>query len=117
MSDRPHQGDIVWADPDPTRGREQARPRPFAIVSVDQLNRSPLGLSLAVPLTRTDFSNALHLEVKPPDGGVKERSFAMPEQIRALSHERIARRLGNLRGATRSELLRRCRLLLSEQAS
>lgn len=117
MSDPPRQGDIVWADPDPTRGREQAKPRPFVIVSVDQLNRSSLGLSLAVPLTRTDFANAFHLELAPSEGGLKERSFAMPEQIRALSHERIARRLGSLRGATVSELLRRCRLLLTESIS
>jgi mRNA-degrading endonuclease toxin of MazEF toxin-antitoxin module len=41
----------------------------------------------------------------------------MPEQIRALSHERIARRLGSLRGTTLTELLRRCRLLLSEPTS
>lgn len=114
MSPTPRQGDVVWADPDPTRGSEQAKARPFAVVSVDQLNRSPLGLSLAVPLTRTDFSNALHVEIAPPEGGVRERSFAMPEQVRALSHERVTRRLGALRGATLAELLRRCRLLLTE---
>jgi len=106
----------VWADPDPIRGREQAKARPFVIVSVDQLNRSPLALSLAVPLTRTDFANSLHLEVEPPEGGLRERSYAMPEQLRALSHERIARRLGALRTATLAELLRRCRLLLTESS-
>jgi mRNA interferase MazF len=110
----PRQGEVIWADPDPTRGSEQARSRPFIVVSVDQLNRSSLGLSLAVPLTRTDFSNALHVQIEPPEGGLRERSFAMPEQLRALSHERVTRRLGELRGATLSELLRRCRLLLSE---
>lgn len=88
--------------------------RPFVVVSVDQLNRSPIGLSLAVPLTRTDFSNALHLEIAPGDGGLRERSFAMPEQLRALSHDRVTRLLGKLRGATLADLLRRCRLLLSE---
>jgi mRNA interferase MazF len=81
------------------------------------LNQSLLGLSLAVPLTRTNFSNALHLGVIPPEGGLKAESFAMPEQLRALSHERIARRLGSLRSATLSELLRRCRVLLSEPGS
>jgi mRNA interferase MazF len=110
----PRQGDVVWADPDPTRGSEQAKARPFVVVSVDQLNRSPLGLSLVVPLTRTDFSHALHVEIAPPEGGVRERSFAMPEQLRALSHERVTRRLGTLRAATLAELLRRCRLLLTE---
>jgi mRNA interferase MazF len=112
----PQQGYVVWADPDPTRGREQAKSRPFVIVSVDQLNRSPLGLSLAVPLTRTDFANALHLPIDPPEGGLREPSFAMPEQLRALSHERVTDRLGRLRGGSMAELLRRCRLLLSGPA-
>lgn len=112
MSSQPEQGDVYWADPDPTRGSEQSKARPFAIVSVDQLNRSPIGLSLAVPLTRTDFKNALHLAISPPEGGLRELSFAMPEQLRAVSHERLTRKLGRLRPATREELLRRCRLLL-----
>lgn len=112
MSRRPEQGEVYWADPDPTRGSEQAKARPFAIVSVDQLNRSPVGLSLAVPLTRTDFKNALHLAIAPPEGGLREPNYAMPEQLRAVSHERLSRRLGRLRPATSEELLRRCRLLL-----
>jgi mRNA interferase MazF len=103
---------VYWADPDPTRGREQAKPRPFAIVSVDQLNQAGLGLSLAVPLTRTDFGSPLHLSVRSPEGGLSEDGFAMPEQIRAISHERLSRRLGNLRPATLEELLKRCRVLL-----
>lgn len=113
---KPLQGSVAWADPEPTPGREQAKARPFVIVSVDQLNRSPLALSLAVPLTRTDFGNALSLAIDPPEGGLRERerSYAMPEQLRALSHERIARRMGSLRPATLAELLRRCRLLLTE---
>ena len=105
---------MVWADPDPTRGSEQARPRPFAIVSVDQLNRVRRGISFVVPFTRTDFPNALHLELAPPEGGLRERSFAMPEQLRTLPHERVSEQLGTLRPATLSELLRRCRLLLRE---
>ena len=109
---RPQQGDVFWADPDPTRGSEQAKARPFAIVSVDQLNRSGLGLSLAVPLTRTDFGNALHLPILTSEGGLREDGFAMPEQLRAISHERLSRRLGALRPKTLDELLKRCRVLL-----
>jgi mRNA interferase MazF len=109
---RPQQGEVYWADPDPTRGREQAKPRPFAIVSVDQLNQASLGLSLAVPLTRTDFGNALHLPIPSSEGGLREKGFAMPEQLRAISHERLSRRLGSLRPKTLEELLKRCRVLL-----
>ena len=109
---RPQQGEVYWTDPEPTRGSEQAKPRPFAIVSVDQLNRASLSLSLAVPLTRTDFSSPLHVEVPASEAGLKERGFAMPEQLRAVSHERLSRRLGSLRPKTLDELLKRCRVLL-----
>jgi mRNA interferase MazF len=108
------QGDVVWLDPDPARGREQATPRPYVVVSIDRLNASGLGLSLAVPLTRTDSGNALHLPIAPPEGGLRERSFAMPEQLRAFAHERVSKRLGKLRRPTLVELLRRCRLLLRD---
>ncbi len=109
---KPQQGDVYWADPDPTRGRERAKARPFAIVSVDQLNRTALGLSLAVPLTRTNFGNALHLAISASEGGLKEDGFAMPEQLRAISHERLSERLASLRPKTLEELLKRCRVLL-----
>ena len=109
---KPQLGDVYWADPDPTRGREQAKARPFVIVSVDQLNQTGLGLSLAVPLTRTDFGNVLHLVIPASEGGLLENGFAMPEQLRAISHERLSRRLGSLRPKTLEELLRRCRVLL-----
>jgi mRNA interferase MazF len=114
LTERPAQGDVVWTDPDPTRGSEQAKAPPFVVVSVDQLNRSPLELSLVVPLTRSDFGNALHLEIAPPEGGLSERSYAMPEQLRAVSHGRMTRRLGRLRPRTLEDLLRRCRILLSD---
>lgn len=112
VATRPEQGEVYWADPDPTRGSEQAKPRPFAIVSVEQLNRSGLGLSLAVPLTRTDFGNSLHLHVPASEAGLREDGFAMPEQLRAVSHERLTRRLGSLRPKTLEDLLKRCRVLL-----
>lgn len=109
---KPQLGDVYWADPEPTRDREQAKARPFVIVSVDQLNQASVGLSLAVPLTRTDFGGALHLAISASEGGLKEDGFAMPEQLRAISHERFSRRLGSRRPRTLEELLKRCRILL-----
>jgi mRNA interferase MazF len=82
------------------------------VVSVDQLNQASLGLSLAVPLTRTDFGSALHLPIPASEGGLREKGFAMPEQLRAISHERLSRRLGAVRPKTLEELLKRCRVLL-----
>jgi mRNA-degrading endonuclease toxin of MazEF toxin-antitoxin module len=82
------------------------------IVSVDQLNQTGLDLSLAVPLTRTNFGSALHLPIPASEGGLRESGFAMPEQLRAVSHERLSHRLGSLRPKTLQELLKRCRVLL-----
>jgi mRNA-degrading endonuclease toxin of MazEF toxin-antitoxin module len=76
---KPRQGDVYWTNPDPTKGGEQAKSRPFVIVSVDQLNQTSLDLSLAVSLTRTDFGNALHLAISASEGGLREDGFAMPE--------------------------------------
>lgn len=76
---QPHQGDVYWTDPEPTRGRVQAKSRAFVIVSV-------------------------HLAIPGSEGGLKEEGFAMPEQLSAISHERLSRRL--------EELLKRCRVLL-----
>jgi len=110
----PRQGEVVWADPEPIRGHEQAKARPFLIVSVDSLNRSPLELVLAVPLSTSDFDNALHVGIDPPEGGVRQRSFAMPEQLRAMSRERFGERLGSVRIDTLLDVLKRCRLLLRD---
>ncbi len=82
------------------------------IVSIDALNLNGLGISLAVPLTRTDFSNALHMSIPAKEGGLPERSFAMPEQLRAVAHERFSRKLGRLRPGSLEDLLKRCRILL-----
>jgi mRNA interferase MazF len=84
----------------------------LVIVSVDQLNQTSLDFSLAAPLKRTDFGNALHLAIPASEGGLKEDGFAMPEQLRMISHERLSRRLGSLRPKTLEELLKRCRELL-----
>jgi mRNA-degrading endonuclease toxin of MazEF toxin-antitoxin module len=52
------------------------------------------------------------LRIPAGEGGLKEDGFAMPEQLRAISHERLSRRLGSLRPSTLDELLKRCRVLL-----
>jgi len=110
----PLQGEIHWADPEPIRGREQAKARPFLVVSVDSMNQSPIALALAVPLTTVDRRSPLHVEIVPPEGGLGTRSFAMPEQLRVMSTERVSRKVGSVRPTTLREVLRRCRLLLRD---
>jgi mRNA interferase MazF len=85
-------GEVWLADLRPTRGHEQTGHRPILIVSADPFNQSPAGLVIAVPFTTTRRGLPTHIEVLPPDGGLRETSFAMCEQLRALSADRLASR-------------------------
>lgn len=88
-------GAVYMGDPDPVVGHEQGGRRPFLVVSINQMNCSPAGLALAVPLTTTDRRNKLHVRVEPPEGGLERVSYAMPEMVRSLSTVRLQRKLGH----------------------
>jgi len=85
-------GDIVWADLDPAKGREQAGQRPILVLSREVFNERS-GTVIAVALTsqppRAGFPLTLELQTK----GLPKRSWVKISQIRTLSVERIGRRL------------------------
>lgn len=82
---------------DPTIGREQKKTRPAVVVSANRLNESPVELVVVVPLTKTHRPGIpLHIEVRPPEGGLQDVSYAMPEQIRCVSTLRLVKRLGKI---------------------
>lgn len=87
-------GDVYIGDPEPVIGHEQGGRHPFLVVSIEQMNRSPAKLAIAVPLTTTDRRNKLHIRLEPPEGGLERVSFAMPEMVRSVSSSRLQRRLG-----------------------
>ena len=99
---------------DPIEGREQGRQRPALIVSHDTFNHGPAGIVVVVPLTtkhRPEFEQ-FRVLVKPPEGGVSEASYVMPDQIRAISSGRLARRLGRVGPTTLAQVEDRVRILL-----
>jgi mRNA interferase MazF len=85
-------GDIVWADLDPSQGREQAGRRPVLVLSHDVFNERS-GTVIAVALTSQSqrAGSPLTLELSVP--GLPKRSWAKISQIRTLSVKRIGRRL------------------------
>jgi mRNA interferase MazF len=83
-------GEVWLADLNPTRGHEQTGQRPILVVSADPFNQSPAGLVIAVPFTTRKRGIPAHVEVRPPDGGLRDVSFAMCEQLRALAADRLA---------------------------
>ena len=106
-------GEVWLADLSPTRGREQTGQRPVLIVSADPFNQSPAGLVIAVPFTTHRRGIPTHIEVRPPDGGLRDLSFAMCEQLRTLAADRLdSRPFGNVSSAVLRAVEDRLRLLL-----
>jgi mRNA interferase MazF len=99
-------GDVLLCDLNPTRGHEQGRMRPVVVVSHRRYAVIP-GLFLAVPLTSVDRDLPHHVEV-PADAatGLARTSYAMTEQVRALSRRRIERQIGAVSVRTLAETSR-----------
>ncbi len=100
------QGDVWFCDLNPIRGREQAGRRPTVVISISQLGTG--GSELAI---RTARPSPLYLPIDPPEGGVRDRSYAMPEMVRSISRERLIERWGSVSAGTLSEIARRIHLL------
>jgi mRNA interferase MazF len=85
-------GDVVWAFLDPTVGREQRRP----VVVVSGVARLTLADTLVavVPVTSVDHGWSNHLRLH--EFGLARDSWAMTEQIRSISRERIIGRIGRI---------------------
>ena len=107
---RINRGDVWLADLNPIRGREQAGTRPVVIVSAAFLQRA--GLVVVVPFTTRLRGLQLHVLVEPPEGGLRQRSEAMPEMERSISMDRLLERWGGVSVETMIQLKERLRLVL-----
>ena len=93
-------GDIVWADLEPTRGKEQAGRRPVLVLSHDVFNQRS-GTIIAMALTsqpqRAGFPLTLELsETKLQKKSCVKIRWIKISQIRTLSVDRISSRLGHI---------------------
>ena len=80
----------MWlVDLNPVRGHEQAGKRPSLVISVDLFNQGASGLVVVLPLTSKEKGIPFHVELNPPEGGLKVRSFVKCEDVRSISVERL----------------------------
>ena len=86
-------GEVWWALPDPAVGREQSGRRPVLIVSNEQVHRTVTTLVVVVPVTTKDRGWPNHVELNA-GAGVEQRSFAMTEQVRTISRQRLTKKIG-----------------------
>jgi mRNA interferase MazF len=88
-------GDILWADLDPVRGREQAGRRPVLVLSQDVFNERS-GTVIAVALTSQEPAAGYPLTCEIRSVPLPKRSWIKIRQIRTLSTERLGALLGRL---------------------
>jgi len=108
----PSRGEVWLVNLNPGRGHEQAGVRPGLVVSVDPFNHGPAGLVVLLPLTSIGKGIPFHVELNPPEGGVKVKSFIKCEDIRSVAKERLSRRWGMVSGTTLTAIEDRLRILL-----
>lgn len=87
-------GAVIWVDLSPTRGREQRGTRPALVVSSPGYLASVPDLVIGVPITSVDRGWPHHIAVQGEGVKLSKPSFAMTEQPRTISRERIARSAG-----------------------
>ncbi len=88
-------GDILWADLDPVRGKEQAGRRPVLVLSQDVFNERS-GTVIAVVLTSQEPAVGYPLAIEIRSVPLPKRSWVKISQIRTLSTDRLSGLLGRL---------------------
>ena len=91
-------GEVWLVRLDPVEGSEQGKTRPCLVVS--PLNASPYRVAIVVPLT----TESQPTRFRPPVRYVKD-GLALVDQVRTVSHRRLARRLGRVDEATLAVVL------------
>ena len=110
---QPSRGEIWLVDLNPARGHEQAGKRPALVVSVDLFNSGPSELMVVLPITTKEKGIPFHVEIYPPEGGLKEKSFIKCEDIRSISKKRLLLRIGMVPLPTMEAVEDRIRILLN----
>ena len=97
-------GDVLWADLDPVRGREQAGHRPVVVLSEDVFNeRSGTVIAAAVTSKKPAAGFPLTLEIQSIP--MPKPSWVKVSQVRTLSTARLGRQLGRLSPAEVEEII------------
>ena len=108
----PQRGEVWWVQLEPVRGHEQGGARPALVVSNNIFNQSAADLIVVVPITTKGRPIRSFLPINPPEGGVKQPSFIICDQVRTVSKARLGKRSGVVLPKTMAEVERRLKFLL-----
>jgi mRNA interferase MazF len=91
-------GEVYQANLDPIAGSEQGGTRPVLIVSRNALNANA-PIVIVVPLTGRENKRRLypaHVELSAGEGGLTKGSVVLCEQVRAISKDRLTKKIGQV---------------------
>ena len=90
-------GDMFYADLSPVVGSEQGGIRPVLIIQNDVGNKhSPTVIAAAITSQVTKNKLPTHIEIGPREGGLKEESLVLTEQIRTIDKSRLKEKIGHI---------------------
>ena len=98
-------GDIIWADLNPTQGREQTGKRPVLILSHDIFNEKS-GTVIAVALTSQEQKAGFPLTLELKGKQYAKRSWVKISQIRTLSVLRLRKKIGRIKDEELESVIR-----------
>lgn len=93
-------------------GHEAGYWRPAVVVSADIVNQGPGLLVMVVPVTTVGYGLRSHVEVEASTSGLDHDSYARCDQLRAVSAERLGKRLGQVPIDTMRSIEQALRFLL-----
>jgi len=83
-------GTLVVVDLDPTRGHEQRGRRPAIVVSDPEVSSDQrFPMICVVPVSSTPGTGALYPELTAGQSGLDRKSYALIDQLRAISKGRV----------------------------
>ena len=88
-------GDVVWADLDPVRGREQAGRRPVVVLSHDVFNERS-GTVIAMAVTSQPQKAGFPLSLELTSVALPKQSWVKIGQVRTLSVRRLGKKAGRV---------------------
>jgi mRNA interferase MazF len=88
-------GEVVWADLDPTLGREQGGRRPVVVISQDVFNERS-GTVVALAITSQPQRAGFPLTMELTSVRLPKQSWVKISQVRTLSTERLGARIGRV---------------------
>lgn len=80
---------VVWAELDPVRGREQSGRRPALVIASDLYLEQANTLAIVIPCTTRDRGWPNHVKLTGQDLDLPNETYAMTEQPRAITRERV----------------------------